>query len=62
MKLNLFSPIPEDDELHLPELVYWASLGELVEVEKTLLKGIDVNSTDEDDYSALHGEELFIVS
>ena len=34
MKLNSFSPIPEnDDELHLPELVYWASLGELAEVE-----------------------------
>lgn len=28
MKLNSFSPLPEDDdELHLPELVYWASLG-----------------------------------
>lgn len=55
MKLNSFSPIPEDDEeLHLPELVYWASLGELVEVEKALANGTDVNSADEEGYSALH--------
>ena len=54
MKLNSFSPIPEnDDELHLPELVYWASLGELAEVEKSLANGIDVNSTDDEGYSAL---------
>jgi ankyrin repeat protein len=55
MKLNSFSPIPEDDdELHLPELVYWASLGEVVEVEKSLANGVDVNQTDEEGYSALH--------
>lgn len=55
MKLNSFSPIPEDDEeLHLPELVYWASLGELAEVEKSLANGTDVNSADEEGYSALH--------
>lgn len=54
MKLNSFSPIPEnDDELHLPELVYWASLGELAEVEKSLASGVDVNSTDDEGYSAL---------
>ena len=54
MKLNSFSPITEnDDELHLPELVYWASLGELAEVEKSLANGIDVNSTDDEGYSAL---------
>ena len=54
MKLNSFSPIPEDDdELHLPELVYWASLGELAEVEKSLANGTDVNSADEEGYSAL---------
>lgn len=54
MKLNSFSPIPEDDEeLHLPELVYWASLGELAEVEKSLANGSDVNTTDDDGYSAL---------
>ena len=46
MKLNSFSPIPEDDdELHLPELVYWASIG--------LQEGLDVNSADEEGYSAL---------
>lgn len=55
MKLNAFSPIPEDDEeLHLPELVYWASLGELAEVEKSLANGTDVNTADEEGYSALH--------
>ena len=55
MKLNAFSPIPEDDEeLHLPELVYWASLGELAEVEKSLANGTDVNSADDEGYSALH--------
>ena len=35
MKLNSFSPLPEDDEeLHLPELVYWASLGDVEQVEQ----------------------------
>lgn len=54
MKLNSFSPIPEDDnELHLPELVYWASLGEAAEVEKSLANGVDVNQTDDEGYSAL---------
>ena len=54
MKLNSFSPIPKDDEeLHLPELVYWASLGEVEEVEKVLEQGIDVNQTDDEGYSAL---------
>ena len=54
MKLNSFSPIPEDDEeLHLPELVYWAPLGEVEEVEKLLVQGIDVNQTDDEGYSAL---------
>lgn len=54
MKLNSFSPIPEDDEeLHLPELVYWASLGEVTEVEKVLEQGVDVNQTDDEGYSAL---------
>lgn len=54
MKLNSFSPIPEDDEeLHLPELVYWASLGEVEEVAKVLEQGVDVNQTDDEGYSAL---------
>ena len=55
MQFNSISPIPEDDEeLHLPELVYWASLGELAEVEKSLANGKDVNTADEEGYSALH--------
>ena len=54
MKLNSFSPIPEDDdELHLPELVYWASLGEVEQVEQGLQEGLNVTSADEEGYSAL---------
>lgn len=55
MEINSFSPIPEDDdELHLPELVYWASLGDIEQVEQALQEGLDVNSADEEGYSALH--------
>lgn len=55
MKLNSFSPMPEnDDELHLPELVYWASIGDVEQVQQALDRGVDVNSTDEEGYSALH--------
>jgi ankyrin repeat protein len=54
MKLNSFSPLPEDDdELYLPELVYWASLGDVEQVEQLLAEGIDPNQTDEEGYSAL---------
>ncbi|OTG69577.1 hypothetical protein B9T25_03150 [Acinetobacter sp. ANC 4470] len=54
MRLNSISPIPEnDDELHLPELVYWASLGDLDQVEQSLVNGSDVNTTDDEGYSAL---------
>jgi uncharacterized protein len=54
MQFNSISPIPEDDdELHLPELVYHASLGNLTEVETLLENGTDVNQTDEEGYSAL---------
>ncbi len=54
MKLNSFSPLPEnDDELHLPELVYWASLGDMEQVEQLLADGIDPNQTDGEGYSAL---------
>ncbi|GLG83442.1 ankyrin repeat domain-containing protein [Acinetobacter calcoaceticus] len=54
MKINSFSSISEDDEeLSLPELVYWASLGDLDEVEQLLLEGQDPNQTDDEGYSAL---------
>ena len=54
MKLNSFSPLPEnDDELHLPELVYWASLGDVEQVEQLLAEGTDQNQTDDEGYSAL---------
>ena len=55
MKLNSFSALPEDDkELHLPELVYWSSLGDLKQVKLLLDQGLDPNQTDEEGYSALH--------
>lgn len=54
MKLNSFSPLPNnDEELHLPELVYAASLGEFEQVEQLLSQGVDVNQTDDEGYSAL---------
>ena len=54
MKLNSFFPLPEDDEeLHLPELVYWASLGDVEQVEQLLAEGTDPNQTDDEGYSAL---------
>ncbi len=54
MKFNSFSPLPEDDEeLHLPELVYWSSLGDVEQVALLLEDGIDPNQTDEEGYSAL---------
>lgn len=54
MKLNSFSPLPEDDdELRLPELVYWASLGDVEQVEQLLAEGTDPNQTDDESYSAL---------
>ena len=47
MQFNSISPIPEDDEeLHLPELVYWASLGDIEQVEQGLQEGLDVNSAE----------------
>ena len=54
MQFNSISTIPEDDdELHLPELVYWESLGDVEQVEEGLQEGLDVNSADEEGYSAL---------
>ncbi len=54
MKLNSFSPLPEDDdELHLPELVYWASLGDVEQVQQLLAAGTDPNQADDEGYSAL---------
>ena len=54
MKLNSFSPLPKDDEeLHLPELVYWATLGNVEQVEQLLSEGTDPNQTDDEGYSAL---------
>ena len=54
MQFNSITPIPEDEaELHLPELVYWSSIGDVAEVKKVLASGVDVNQTDDEGYSAL---------
>ncbi|WP_151827548.1 ankyrin repeat domain-containing protein [Acinetobacter oleivorans] len=54
MKFNSFSQLPEDDEeLSLPELIYWASLGDLDQVEQLLSEGQDPNQADDEGYSAL---------
>lgn len=54
MQINSFSPLPEDDdELHLPELVYWASFGDVEQVEQLLAEGTDPNQMDDEGYSAL---------
>ena len=54
MEFNSISPLPEEDEeLHLPELVYWASIGDVEQVEQHLQEGLDVNSADDEGYSAL---------
>lgn len=46
--------MPEDDEeLSLPELVYWASLGDVDQVKELLIDGEDPNQTDDEGYSAL---------
>ena len=54
MKINSISSLPEHEELELPELVYWASLGDIEQVEYALNQGLDPNSADEEGYSALH--------
>lgn len=54
MKINSISSLPEqDDDLQLPELVYWASLGDVEQVEQLLAEGIDPNQTDHEGYTAL---------
>ncbi len=55
MKIYSISPLVENEsELHLPELVLAASLGDLQQVEKLLESGINANQIDDDGYSALH--------
>ena len=52
--MNSFTLISKDDEeLQLPELVYWSSLGEIEQVKALLEQGIDPNQTDDEGYSAL---------
>lgn len=54
MQIHSFSPLSEDDEeLHLPELVYSASLGDLERVAQLLSQGVDPNQIDDEGYSAL---------
>ncbi|AZC08606.1 MULTISPECIES: ankyrin repeat domain-containing protein [Acinetobacter] len=54
VKFNSFSQLPENnEELSLPELIYWASLGDLEQVKQLLIDGEDPNQTDDEGYSAL---------
>lgn len=54
MKFNSFTPLPDEEELHLPELVQYAALGETDEVKRLLDNDVDVNTADHEGYSALH--------
>lgn len=54
MKINSVSSLSDqEDDVQLPELVYWASLGNTVRVRQLLADGIDPNQSDEEGYSAL---------
>lgn len=44
MQFTSFFLLPEDDgEFNLPELVYWASLDDIEQVEELLTEGVDPN-------------------
>ncbi|MGL1831534.1 UNVERIFIED_CONTAM: ankyrin repeat domain-containing protein [Acinetobacter sp. HSTU-ASm16] len=54
MKINSVSSLSDqEDDVQLPELVYWASLGNTARVRQLLVDGIDPNQSDEEGYSAL---------
>ncbi|WP_343682960.1 ankyrin repeat domain-containing protein [Acinetobacter baylyi] len=54
MKINSISSLSDqEDDVQLPELVYWASLGDVAQVEQLLAEGIDPNQTDDEGYTAL---------
>lgn len=54
MKINSISSLSDqEDDVQLPELVYWASLGDTARVRQLLADGIDPNQSDEEGYSAL---------
>ncbi|MFG0636362.1 ankyrin repeat domain-containing protein [Acinetobacter soli] len=54
MKINSVSSLSDqEDDVQLPELVYWASLGDTSRVRQLLADGIDPNQSDEEGYSAL---------
>ncbi|MGY0204167.1 ankyrin repeat domain-containing protein [Acinetobacter soli] len=54
MKINsVSSPSDQEDDVQLPELVYWASLGNTARVRQLVADGIDPNQSDEEGYSAL---------
>ncbi len=58
MQFTSFFLLPEGDgEFNLPELVYWASLGDVEQVEQLLTEGVDPNQTDDEGYSALQAAE-----
>ncbi|MDQ8942389.1 ankyrin repeat domain-containing protein [Acinetobacter soli] len=54
MKISSVSSLSDqEDDVQLPELVYWASLGNTARVRQLLADGIDPNQSDEEGYSAL---------
>ncbi|MEQ1324274.1 ankyrin repeat domain-containing protein [Acinetobacter soli] len=54
MKINSVSSLSDqEDDVQLPELVYWASLGNTARVRQLVADGIDPNQSDEEGYSAL---------
>lgn len=54
MKINSVSSLSDqEDDVQLPELVYWASLSDTARVRQLLADGIDPNQSDEEGYSAL---------
>ncbi|MCF3128378.1 ankyrin repeat domain-containing protein [Acinetobacter soli] len=54
MKINSVSSLSDqENDVQLPELVYWASLGDTARVRQLLADGIDPNQSDEEGYSAL---------
>ncbi|WP_151869132.1 ankyrin repeat domain-containing protein [Acinetobacter soli] len=54
MKINSVSSLSDqENDVQLPELVYWASLGDTARVRQLLADGIDANQSDEEGYSAL---------
>ena len=53
MTFKAFTPVTDDEELHLPALIQYSALGDIDEVTFLLEEGVDPNLTDDEGYSAL---------